>query len=56
MKLVNTNITANAISKIPNVPVVVPEKYRINTAIAIIILMILSAEPMFFFMILNFIY
>lgn len=50
IKLVSTNTPAMIISTIPKVPEITFEKYRITTTTASKIRMILSAEPMFFFM------
>ncbi len=51
MKLVKTKTAERTISTIPKVPVNVPVKYNTLTIAAIITLIILSAEPIFFFII-----
>jgi hypothetical protein len=48
-KLVSNIIAANAPRIKANVPFIVPVKYKIATKIATIIRMILSVEPIFFF-------
>lgn len=48
--LVNTNTPPNISNTIPKVPVTVPVTYNAANTTAIITRMILSAEPMFFFM------
>ena len=53
MKLVSTNIAANTNNTMPKVPVITFVKYKMPTTTAIISLIILSEEPMFFFIAIN---
>jgi hypothetical protein len=48
-RLVKIKTTSKINNTIPNVPVIVPVKYNIANAIAATILMIRSADPIFFF-------
>jgi len=54
MKLVSTNTPANTNNTIPKVPVITFVKYSVTTIAAITNLIILSAVPMFFFILLSF--
>ncbi len=54
MELVKTKIPAKTKSTIPNVPEIVPVKYSTPIIAANITLIILSAEPMFLFIFINF--
>lgn len=51
MKHVSIRPAAKIISTIPNIPVIICVKYRTAIIAAIINLITLSAEPMFFFII-----
>ncbi len=55
IKLVNTNTAANTTSIIPNMPEITFVKNKIAITAANINLIILSADPMFFFIIYSFI-
>lgn len=54
IKLVNTNTAPSTSNTIPSVPVTVLVKYRAAKIAANTSLMILSAEPMFFFIVNSF--
>ncbi len=51
MKLVSTNMAATTNNTMPKVPVITFVKYKMPITTAIISLIILSAEPMFFFIV-----
>lgn len=53
-KLVSTNIPANTISTMPNIPVIMLLKNKIATTTATIKRIILSVFPTFFFIVLYF--
>lgn len=55
IKLVNTKIPASTNRTIPSVPVMVSVKYKVATIAAMMTLIILSAAPMFFFIIVRFV-
>ena len=54
MKLVSRNTIASTKSTIPRVPVITFPKYKPAMIKAMIVRIVLSAEPMFFFMIVCF--
>ena len=49
MRLVKTNIIDNEINTIPSAPVITFVKYKLPSKMAIITLINLSIEPIFFF-------